>query len=424
MKAVLGLKKLLFFTGIVVFFPIKLIYRFSLKTILTGLYQQYFNIKKKVIQISHPNVSKLLTLFSSKYVLHAIIVIITLAVTAGSLSAQTIVQDEYGKKSILNSVVQKAEYEVEYIETAETAIIQSSHYFKNLGAVAAANPKLVEETELLDLTSTATGGGSIVKPTLATTIQGARPRESVEYYIVQGGDTISTIAQKFGISSNTILWENELTFSSLIRPGNELTILPVTGVSYRVKSGDTVDSIANKYKADSGKILDYNKLASADSIREGEVLVIPDGKIDPPAPAPTTYASAPIYAGSIPDSAALSGGNLQWPTPSHKINQYYSWRHHGLDIDGTYSSPIYAAENGTVVANGWGTGYGQHVTINHGGGLKTLYAHLSKIYVSNGEAVARGQTIGMMGCTGWCTGTHLHFEVFINGAKQNPLSYL
>lgn len=420
-----GLRKFFIFSFLVIFYPFRLIYRLSLKTILIGLYKIYLNTKKKLVNIIHPTSGQLSSLFSSKYVIHAVVVLLTLLITTNSIRAETIVQEEFGKESLMSALIQTAQYEEVIVETAETAVIQPSHYYKNLGAVAVPNPKLVDQIYMEKITTTATGGSSIVKPTLATTIQGARPRESAEYYIVQGGDTISTIAQKFGISTSTILWESELTSTSLIRPGDRLTILPISGVSHRVKSGDTLDSIAKEYKADSNKILEYNKLASADSISIGEVVIVPDGSIDPPTPAPTTYASAPIYSGSIPESARVDpGSRLLWPTPSHKINQYYTWRHHGLDIDGTYSSPIYAAEAGTVVSTGWGTGYGQQVTVNHGGGLKTLYAHMSKIYVSNGQAVSKGQTLGMMGCTGWCTGTHVHFEVIINGSKLNPLSYL
>ncbi|MFH1597911.1 MAG: M23 family metallopeptidase [Patescibacteria group bacterium] len=425
MRALLGLKKILIGFFLILFFPIRLIYRFSLKTVLISLYKLYFNLKKKITKVFHPTTNKVLSVFSSKYVIHAVVIIITIAITATSLSAEAITQEEFGKKSLLHSVVVQAEYEEEIIETAETSIIKPSHYFKDFGAVAVASPQLVDEVLIEDITTTTTGGGSIVKPTLATTVRGARPRESVEYYVVQGGDTTSTIAQKFGISTSTILWENELTSGSLIRPGDKLTILPTSGTSHRVASGDTVDSIAKKFKADAAKIIEFNKLGSADAITEDEVLIIPDGSIDPPPPAPTTYASAPRYSDPIPASARVDiGSRLQWPTSSRKINQYYTWRHHGLDIDGTYSSPVYAAESGTIIANGWGTGYGQHITINHGNGVKTLYAHLSKIYISPGEAVSRGQTIGMQGCTGWCTGTHLHFEVFINGSKVNPLSYL
>ena len=95
-----------------------------------------------------------------------------------------------------------------------------------------------------------------------------------------------------------------------------------------------------------------------------------------------------------------------------------------IDISGNYDSPLYASAAGVVESSGWGSGYGNRVIINHGNGMKTLYGHASKLFVKAGDYISQGQTIAMMGCTGWCTGTHIHFEVIINGSKQNPLSYL
>jgi len=95
-----------------------------------------------------------------------------------------------------------------------------------------------------------------------------------------------------------------------------------------------------------------------------------------------------------------------------------------VDIDGDYTSPIYAADTGRIEASGWSSGYGLRIVINHGNGIKTLYGHLSKTHANVGDSVNRGQTIGTMGCTGWCTGTHIHFEVIVSGRKLNPLNYL
>lgn len=126
-----------------------------------------------------------------------------------------------------------------------------------------------------------------------------------------------------------------------------------------------------------------------------------------------------------PPSRVQSSSRFLWPTPSKKINQYFGWRHTGLDIDGNYSSPIYAADSGRVErSDSAASGYGLHIVLNHGGGVETLYGHLSKSFVRVGDSVQRGQTIGMMGCTGWCTGPHVHFEVIIGSRKVNPLSYL
>lgn len=115
---------------------------------------------------------------------------------------------------------------------------------------------------------------------------------------------------------------------------------------------------------------------------------------------------------------------MNWPAGVRKITQYFSWRHTGLDIAGPLGTPIYAADSGTVEIEGWGSGYGNQIVINHGGGKKTRYAHLSKFYVEKGEAVTKGQAIAAMGSTGWSTGSHLHFEVIINGTKYNPLNYI
>ena len=114
---------------------------------------------------------------------------------------------------------------------------------------------------------------------------------------------------------------------------------------------------------------------------------------------------------------------MNWPTVGHRITQYYSWRHRAVDIANKTGTSIYAADAGTINVVGWGKGYGNQIVINHGGGKKTRYAHLSKFYVKRGQKVGKGETIAAMGSTGWSTGPHVHFEVIINGKKYNPLNY-
>ena len=239
---------------------------------------------------------------------------------------------------------------------------------------------------------------------------------------------MSTIAERYGVSINTLLWENRLGARDYIQPGQSLTILPVSGVSHQVKSGDTIASLAKKYDADEAEIITYNKLADASAIGADQILLIPHGRVPtPPAPVLTgRLASADSgFSGNPPPSArAPQGGGLLWPTTSRKINQYFTYRHTGIDVDGEYSSPIYAAQEGRVVFVGWGGGYGLHVIIDHGNGMQTLYGHSSKTFVKNGQYVDKGQTIAMQGSTGWSTGVHLHFEVRINGRRTNPFSHL
>lgn len=134
-------------------------------------------------------------------------------------------------------------------------------------------------------------------------------------------------------------------------------------------------------------------------------------------------------------SAAYKGnGKFSWPSASTKITSNYGYRvhpisgtkklHRGIDIGASMGSDVYAAEAGTVVTAGWNNSYGYYVTINHGGGYVTLYAHNSKLLVSKGQTVTKGQTIAKCGSTGNSTGPHVHFEVMLNGQLQNPLSYL
>lgn len=166
------------------------------------------------------------------------------------------------------------------------------------------------------------------------------------------------------------------------------------------------------------------KLAVAEAIETNQILIIPGGAIDPPVPKPTTYSSLASYSAPGP-AQFTSSASLLWPTTGRKVHQYYKWRHSGIDIGGSYSSPVYASDDGRVeLAGSNQRGYGLQVVINHGNGIKTRYAHESKIFVNVGDSVQRGQTIGMVGCTGWCTGPHVHYEVIVNGRTTNPLNYL
>ena len=272
---------------------------------------------------------------------------------------------------------------------------------------------------------TVTPGGSSV----------AVNRSEITYYVVNNGDTISSIANKFRISINTILWSNNMTAFSLIRPGDKLTILPVSGTVYTVKSGDTVGKVAMKFGVEESSIFQYNNIRSANSLVIGKTIIIPGGKkisddattiatIKKTNTGKSSNAVAVIEKLINPKKAPESGTALLWPTEGHRITQYYSWRHTAVDIANHVGTPLYAAKAGTVEFAGWSTGYGNNVVINHGGGMKTRYAHASKLFVKVGDEVDRGEEIAAMGSTGWSTGPHIHFEVMINGVKYNPLNYI
>jgi len=254
------------------------------------------------------------------------------------------------------------------------------------------------------------------------------PKGEITEYRVQEGDTVSGIAVKFGVSIDTIIWENSLKSVDAIKPQQILKILPVTGVKYRVSRGETIYSIAKKLQADAQSIIDYpfNTFSNDETFAliAGQELIVPEGikpneiTVDTPKLATRTVAPIPGVVGE---------GNFMWPT-SGKITQRSSWYHPAIDIANRDNPPIVAAQGGTVITAGWnGGGYGNYVIIDHGNGYQTLYGHMlnNSIVVKAGDRVKQGQKLGTMGSTGRSTGTHLHFEIKLtNGGKVDPMSRL
>ncbi len=234
----------------------------------------------------------------------------------------------------------------------------------------------------------------------------------ISVYVVRDGDTLSQIAEMYDVSAKTILWANDITSPSKIRPGDTLVILPITGVRHIVKSGETLASIAKKYQGDVADILAYNQLASASDIVPGDTVIIPDGTI---AASPTPSSSG--RAGAVASGAGSSG--FVHPVPGAKRTQGIHG-YNGVDLAAPVGTAVRAAQGGQVIVargSGWNGGYGLYVVVKHGNGTQTLYAHLNTVSVVVGDTVASGQTIGTVGNTGRSTGSHLHFEV--RGAK-NP----
>lgn len=255
-----------------------------------------------------------------------------------------------------------------------------------------------------------------------------KPRSEIMEYKVESGDTLSSIAQKFNISTDTIRYANDLT-GDAIKPGQVLKILPVTGVAYTVKSGDTLEGVAKKLSAESQPILDFpfNDIPDDMSLKIGQLLIVPDGA-PPEAKVLPKPKLQPQYLAQGPQSpafAAPGGGQFVWPAGG-SLTQYFSWYHPGIDIADRNAPGVVAADGGRIIVAGWpdGAGYGNKVVIDHGNGYTSLYAHLSNIYVSPGETISRGQLIGQMGSTGRSTGTHLHLEIRYKGIALNPLAIL
>ncbi|MEK7643153.1 MAG: M23 family metallopeptidase [Patescibacteria group bacterium] len=235
-------------------------------------------------------------------------------------------------------------------------------------------------------------------------------------YTVREGDTISLIAETFDITPATIRWANDISRTGSIKPGQVLVILPVSGVKHTVARGDTVASIAKKYGGDPDDIYDFNGLTVGEALAAGSVVLVPDGELTAPPVDTRPSGSTPTYvrAGG-PEIAGyyirpVSGGRR-----SRGVHGY-----NGVDLANSCGTPVYASAGGTVAiarSSGWNGGYGKYVAIAHPNGTQTLYAHLSSVDVSVAAGVTQGQLIGLVGTTGKSTGCHLHFE--IRGAK-NP----
>lgn len=404
--------------------PAMLMNRLIFRVVLLPLYRPYVRIKQRVRK--HPAVAELENIghFFQRYSLYAAIVMLGLLVTSHNIFARTIRPDEVGQGAIWTSLAPNDDLAI-VIDSSPAKKLNSAPVLAVGGAVTTA-PVLPAVAS--PATDTAVGQNRI-----ADTDSGSDPisRTDVIQYTVEGGDTVSTIAARFGISSRSVLWANGLGEYDYIKPGQSLKIPPQSGVLYTVKQGDTLASIVQKYKGDIDEILTANRLAVAEAIQPGMELMIPNGEVPaPPAPAaPTRTLLGGIFSRptttNIPPSVSGGAGRFVWPTPNRRINQYYRGRYHtGIDIEGHYSSPIYASAGGTVTFAAFNrSGYGLHIIIDHGNGYKTLYGHASKIFVKVGQRVERGQTIAMVGSTGRSTGTHLHFEIRTGSGFLNPLSF-
>lgn len=234
---------------------------------------------------------------------------------------------------------------------------------------------------------------------------------------MRSGDTLSDIANMFNVSINTIIWANNLKGASDVHPSDVLIILPVSGTERVVIKGDTLKSIAKKYGADADEIAQYNGLDSSTPLAIGSTIIIPGGEISAPTLAPSSRPSGSSKIISEPyrgGSGSAQDGYYSNPLlGSHLTQGIHGWN--AIDLGAPRNTPIHATADGAVIIarnnGGWNGGYGNYVVITHSNGSQTLYAHMSHSIVTSGQSVSAGQTIGYIGMTGLTTGPHLHFEV-------------
>jgi murein DD-endopeptidase MepM/ murein hydrolase activator NlpD len=291
---------------------------------------------------------------------------------------------------------------------------------------------------VLDLPMYMGGGKSSVLARQANMATVMRPRTRLEvtHYTVQTGDTVFGIAAKFDIEPETVLWGNYDVLEDdphLLRPGQELVILPVDGTYYQWQEGDQLESVAASFGVELGVILEWpgNKIDPANpEIAVGDWLIVPEGRRPFKQWFVPTIARGQAGVGEAYGPGGCSGsytgvigtGGFIWPTVNHTIsgNDYWSG-HLAIDIAAGAGAPIWAADSGVVVFAGWSTvGYGNMVMLDHGNGWQTVYAHLSQVNAACGQSILQGGSLGLAGSTGNSTGPHLHFEVRYQGGFINP----
>lgn len=433
--------------------------RLLLKIIILPIYRLLLLSKLRIQRLALPARGFVLFFVTNRYLFHVAIVVVSIVTIWMNIQTRQVLAQDIGKHSLLYSLMTEGESEIVTEQTlAENAKPGENRFSQGtIQAIPHIDFDYRTVDEQPDQNLSFIIPGTVALPPVDHVAQdnnGVKPaRQGVETYIVKEGDTLGSIARDNNINVGTILWANNLTERQYIRPGDSLKILPVSGVLATVRKGDTLGSLANRYSADADEITRQNNLTDS-QVRIGMELIVPGGEPAAIEQTRTIAVSQQKYpvatrdrlsepGASQDEGAASEAGNpvskpsdaadkpnspktkLLWPTPGHVITQYYGWRHTGLDIDGDFTSPLYAADDGVVSKAGWNSGgYGLMILINHPNGMMTRYGHASKLFVKPGDVVHRGQVIAMMGSTGRSTGSHLHFEVYVNGTRTNPLPYI
>lgn len=233
-------------------------------------------------------------------------------------------------------------------------------------------------------------------------------------YEVLKGDTVSDIAQQFGITQDSILSMNSIQSAKGLKPGQLLKVPNMAGIVYKASRGETVAKIAQEYKIEGNRIIDVNHLLS-ETMEESRFLFLPDARL------PATKLKE------------IQGELFRWPVRG-RITSWFGWRsdpftgrrtyHNAIDIAAPMGTSMYAANDGVITDTGYSPVMGRYVMIRHANGWSSFYGHMSAIAVSPGQQVSAGKRIGSIGSTGYSTGPHVHFSIFRNGKPVNPTTLL
>lgn len=239
-------------------------------------------------------------------------------------------------------------------------------------------------------------------------------RLTVGSHRVARNETLDQIARRYDVRIETLISINGITNVRRLQAGATLKIPNLDGVAYVVRRGDSLASIAAAHRLSVLDIIDANDLASQ-TLSPGQALFLPGARM------------------SSAELKKALGTLIEWPvrgrissTFGYRSNPFTGVRqfHNGLDIVAPEDTPVKAAMDGRVAETGYSAVFGNFVILSHAGSYQTLYAHLSAVRVRQGQTLSQGAVVGLLGSTGYSTGPHLHFGLFLGGKAIDPLSML
>lgn len=292
---------------------------------MTNSYLTSLRESKNEPQDNLPNqeTNNTLSWLTSRTNLHLILITIGLLVSIGNIQARDKGQSDPASKTILFSMLGNEEEEL--IEESSLLVGNQANTLANEISLSLRTDQLAlnnesaetqDGLEQVEVLQPDNESGALVQPTISTT-SSSETRTEITDYTVQEGDVLGAIAEKFGVSISTILWENNLSMRSVIKPGQSLTILPTTGITHDVENGDTISEIAATYRADAGKIIEYNNLTDASDIKINQTLIIPGGK----KPDPVYTNPTPSYASNSGSTYSQQISYSNTPTDQELYNQ-------------------------------------------------------------------------------------------------------
>lgn len=263
--------------------------------------------------------------------------------------------------------------------------------------------------ELDDLRTDGQGVTDVLSPSSSSEDEVKRTLfDRVKEYRIKKGDNLWEIANGYGIDIDTLIGANDISNMNRIQVGDVLVILPVKGILYKINPGENLWTITRDFAVSLDKVIEANGISNPDLVKPGRVVLLP---------------------GATPEFGYQERLSQHFIKPvDARISSYFGMRwgrmHEGIDFAVNTGTRITAARSGKIIYSGWASGYGNTVIIEHERGVRSLYAHNSKLLVNSGQRVERGQPIALSGNTGNSTGPHLHFEIQINGQPVNPLNYI